>query len=78
MAVENLPREVYGRKQVVKRRKGSTSTHVVDVADTNITRTSSLSEYNPPIGTHFPHTEAFFTPPTMSAFRDHFIETPTP
>ena len=77
MAVENLPREVYGRKQVVKRRKGSTSTHAVDMADTKITQTSSLSEYDPPIGTYFPHTETLFTPLTVSAFRGHFSETPT-
>ena len=53
MFVKYLPREVHGRKQVVRCRRGSTSTHAIDVTEKNIKQTSSLSEYDSPIGTHF-------------------------
>ena len=78
MPVEYLLRKVRGRKQTIRCRRGSTSTHAVDVPDTDITQTSSLSGYYSPIGTHFPHTETFFTPPTLLVFGGHFSDTPTP
>ena len=78
MPVEHLPREVHGRKQVVRRRRGSTSTHAVHGPDEDIMQISSLSGYDPPIGTHFSHNEAFFTPLTVPTFGGHFSDTPTP
>ena len=77
MPIEHQPREVRGRKQVVRHRRGSTSTHAIEVSDENITQTSSLSGYDSPIGTHFSYTETFFTPPTLLVFGGHFSDTPS-
>ena len=78
MPIEHLTRKIYGRKQAVRCRRRSTSIYAIDVLDKNITQISSLSGYDPSIGTHFSYTETFFTPPTVSAFGGHFSDTPTP
>ena len=70
--VKHLSRQVCDRNQACRRHRRGTSTYEVDVPDTEFTQISSHVGYDPPIGTHFPHTATFFPPPTLLTFGCHF------